>query len=578
MPTFADAESAATVRGKLNNAITRTDWCVVVADVSELANLVYTTGSAFTVAAGTQVVTAREGFSYEVLASGASTFDIQPGAVKLEVLPTSAGHYNFDAMLPAGDGTTDDYAKLKKLLDKVTIVASSLYQASPSIYFPPKRYYIGQTLELRSTVHLLGSGGGFPNNAASMLVFPADTTGIVVNRFNTDEDGGIASTTAADWSGIENLIISGSGTGLTHPGILIRARCAIRGCTIGGFGGNGISVIAAAGFGGSIEGNANLWYIERVRCSGNRGWGFYCDGADANAGNAIGLDCASNGRGGIWDSSFLGNTYVGCHVASNGTGLSGGNSSTQSSFVSYGGSRYSAHWTATEAELVATEPGTDPTVWILDSVGGPAGGIIPTWTPGQPEGTYFVAFGYWNDNVNAQSVFLGCYSEGGASGNLFQGPCLVIGGSMGNQYAGDRLRASTSGGVTLSSLQTGTPTLQTRLTDSTGFLTLQGDGTNETWRLKRQSDGTLRFDNANSGLRIVYEITGPSSAVPYQFSLPAGYILGGKRVLALTAAPTTGTWARGDYVRNSNPAVGSPKGWFCTVAGTPGTWVSEGNL
>jgi hypothetical protein len=44
------------------------------------------------------------------------------------------------------------------------------------------------------------------------------------------------------------------------------------------------------------------------------------------------------------------------------------------------------------------------------------------------------------------------------------------------------------------------------------------------------------------------------------------------------AAPTANTWAVGDHVRNSAPAIGSPKGWFCTVAGTPGTWVSEGNL
>ena len=44
------------------------------------------------------------------------------------------------------------------------------------------------------------------------------------------------------------------------------------------------------------------------------------------------------------------------------------------------------------------------------------------------------------------------------------------------------------------------------------------------------------------------------------------------------AAPATGTWAVGDRVAQSVPAVGSPKGWSCTVAGTPGTWVSEGNL
>ena len=45
-----------------------------------------------------------------------------------------------------------------------------------------------------------------------------------------------------------------------------------------------------------------------------------------------------------------------------------------------------------------------------------------------------------------------------------------------------------------------------------------------------------------------------------------------------TAAPTTDEWEQGDYVRNSLPAVGQPKGWVCTVSGEPGTWVSTGNL
>jgi hypothetical protein len=45
-----------------------------------------------------------------------------------------------------------------------------------------------------------------------------------------------------------------------------------------------------------------------------------------------------------------------------------------------------------------------------------------------------------------------------------------------------------------------------------------------------------------------------------------------------TAAPTTGAWRVGDRVYNQSPAVGQPKSWVCTVAGTPGTWVSEGNL
>ena len=49
---------------------------------------------------------------------------------------------------------------------------------------------------------------------------------------------------------------------------------------------------------------------------------------------------------------------------------------------------------------------------------------------------------------------------------------------------------------------------------------------------------------------------------------------------AMTAAPTTGTWAIGDQVRNSAPSeLGASAskyvivGWVCTVSGTPGTWL-----
>ena len=49
---------------------------------------------------------------------------------------------------------------------------------------------------------------------------------------------------------------------------------------------------------------------------------------------------------------------------------------------------------------------------------------------------------------------------------------------------------------------------------------------------------------------------------------------------ATTAAPTTGTHARGDFVRNSEPSeaggAGSEYvvlGFVCVSGGTPGTWV-----
>lgn len=64
------------------------------------------------------------------------------------------------------------------------------------------------------------------------------------------------------------------------------------------------------------------------------------------------------------------------------------------------------------------------------------------------------------------------------------------------------------------------------------------------------------------------------ATLPYKMQTLSG---GQKQVMA-SAAPTTETWSVGDICINSAPAVGQPKGWQCTVAGTPGTWVSQGNL
>jgi hypothetical protein len=43
-----------------------------------------------------------------------------------------------------------------------------------------------------------------------------------------------------------------------------------------------------------------------------------------------------------------------------------------------------------------------------------------------------------------------------------------------------------------------------------------------------------------------------------------------------TAAPTTGTWAVGDKVWNTEPSATEYVGWICVSAGTPGTWKGFG--
>jgi hypothetical protein len=59
-----------------------------------------------------------------------------------------------------------------------------------------------------------------------------------------------------------------------------------------------------------------------------------------------------------------------------------------------------------------------------------------------------------------------------------------------------------------------------------------------------------------------------------------GFHLSRETEVYSNAAPTAvdNVWFVGDRVINNVPTVGQPKAWVCTVAGLPGTWVSEGNL
>jgi hypothetical protein len=71
---------------------------------------------------------------------------------------------------------------------------------------------------------------------------------------------------------------------------------------------------------------------------------------------------------------------------------------------------------------------------------------------------------------------------------------------------------------------------------------------------------------------------GAWQGIMYKASANSGFDGGPVIHVADTAAPTAGTWVVGDHCAKTNVAVGQPKGYFCTVAGTPGDWTSEGNL
>lgn len=194
-------------------------------------------------------------------------------------------------------------------------MAAALAAGDGEILLPRGKLLFNSTLHLKSRVHLCGEGGGQAGDAVSVMQFAPDAAGIVVHRYNTDcvEPPGPG---PADGSIIEGIALQGSG--LSGHGIALKARATVRECTINGFGGNGIHIDADVTY--TPPTNANCWTVEQVRVTNCKGHGLFADGGDVNAGRAVGLDCTSNGGWGVFDSGFLGNTYIACHVAANALG------------------------------------------------------------------------------------------------------------------------------------------------------------------------------------------------------------------------------------------------------------------
>jgi len=458
----------------------------------------------------------------------------------------------------------------------------------PKIHCPVGNFRFSGELNLKAPVHIIGSTS---ITHRTTFIFPENSRGIIVNRHNTFSDGVVASGTQADGTIIEGIRLLGSGTEINANGIWLRARAALRDVIVSGFGGNGIHIVAGAGFfetDPGIEGNANNWVIDSAVAGGNGGWGLFVDGPDVNAGNCYGLDASANGDGGIFDSSFLGNTYYGCHTATNGSQVSGKNSArNRTAMVFHNGARYYAAQNATSEQLVTTEPGTDENVWVFNTLWSAASITHPQWVSGQIAGRYFVSDQYRTDNLNARNVFIGCYQEGGYTESHFVLPTMIVGGSMGAVNGGVYLQP------TLNGLRLNTPlnaeTVVVRSGGQEGLvLSATGDhpsglagfafdGSSGDWITRHARLG------ARTPVRYTTELStftgGRSSAVgPGHIRFQRGCFIGDRFVDSGTAAPTTGEWARGDRRLNSAPSAGGYVGWVCTTAGTPGTWKGYGAI
>jgi hypothetical protein len=234
-----------------------------------------------------------------------------------------------------GDGVTDDYAAIMAAINSVSY-GTGFYISGPAVYFPPGTYYCSETIQLKKSVKLWGDGSGMQSASTALIKWPSAKIGIIVHRYNTiDSTVEGTPTTAGDASIIEGLQLQGGGGGTSYHGIWLRARALIKNCYIIEFGGNGIHVVADTAAVPAKLGNANCWRVENCVTILNGQHGLYTEGGDANAGYCLGLDSSNNVGWGIYDSSFLGNTYLGCHCAANTLGsYKADNSNARNAFVS----------------------------------------------------------------------------------------------------------------------------------------------------------------------------------------------------------------------------------------------------
>jgi hypothetical protein len=460
------------------------------------------------------------------------------------------------------------------------------------IRFPIGHFYFGSKIELKTTVIIEGQGVGIAGGIPTKLRFATD--GIVVNIYDT-LNGGIESpgTTGAGGTIIRNLMLTSSASSGAHDGIWLRGRATIEQVAVANFPRHGIRIEAEGlGAAAAVRGNANGWRVTNCRLTGNRDCGLFVSGGDVNAGMGVGIDSSFNGNWGIWDNSFLGNSYSGCHADYNGLpGLSVGR--TAPSVVTYNG-RYYAVVPGQDTAASTTTPGTNAWVWFEywpsgdgPAVGAAAWSSASTYKSGGP----YALIG----DAATGNLLLGCYSEGSQGPSFLGFRSMSINGTHGAGIGGHGCATRGAEGQFESRLGFLTATDRVGGSVSVGGNPPNGDilriGHPDyapyNNRLIWKAGGDLSF-NYNSGIdKEPFFMTGMATTTKFgtgvnqphvfamdKLALGAGYNGEGegRRITYRSAAPAAGAWARGDFVFNLNPSAGAPIGWRCTVTGSPGTW------
>lgn len=271
--------------------------------------------------------------------------------------------------------------------------------------------------------------------------------------------------------------------------------------------------------------NANVWTIERAHLYGS-GVGLAILGGDTNVGLASQLILDGSTGWGLWDSSFLGCTFIACEANANGAAYNCDSPTARSFYVG-------CYAESDQRPSSLTPAGT---VWL-----GTAGTFQSA-----PYGKV------------AQSLRF--------SGGVFA-PQLKTVNSIGTDVVTTTIGTGEIDKVAL--------TFASSTEDAGGrpwrlhHAYLKPNWWELVWAASSSVQSLKIADAASTGAK-------PGSLWSYQ---PRTYFgSNGNSIEWGSAAPTSGSYKAGDVVHNIAPASGQPAFWLCTAAGSPGTWLAGPNV
>lgn len=251
------------------------------------------------------------------------------------------------------------------------------------------KYGFSDVLEIEKQVIIIGD-----NNRTSVMVFPGDGYGIIMrvgSHKSVLKHLGI-------WGRYAYNDPSNGYNNATSGGLLVQSNGGMYGdLWINGFDGDGIQNVGDVG----ASTNSNNNHYERCYITYNGRHGMYFAGGDSNQCTVDHCDIVGNARHSIYEASFLGNSFLGVHSASNGS-IHPKSRST----VRHGGVSYWAIQTNTNIEPGVTSGWAN--YWQVTPGYYDPAEVQYQWNNTD---TFYVGGSYLAEGTNQRGGFFGCYSE-----------------------------------------------------------------------------------------------------------------------------------------------------------------------